>query len=556
MNTSTGVRSRDSGTAGTGRLASGAARRTPLLLTLSAVSLLLAACAQGSAPTSGGESASFGPGSTLTIRTDGPWDTFDPSIGANLPTGQLAAPLYDRLVWEGADHKVVPYLATSWQQSPTSLKFNLRRGVTCSDGTPLTPTVIAQSFDKLLGISNPKTRSTSIVGEFGPGPFSVSADDSAGTFTINLGTPFGQALDSLGSVGTDAVVICPKGLAAGASRDAAYGSGPYTLASQDRATGATFKLRSDWSWGPNGKTARGLPGTLVYKIVTNETTAANLLLTSGLDIARIQGADVKRLLADKTVGSNKTSSFYTNPLWLNPEPGHVTADKAVREAIFYAVSADAWNQAAYGGFGTVTTSLWATTAPCFAPQSAQYVPKTVDLAKAKSILLADGYAADSSGKLSKNGQPLTITLIGATEQAAGPEYIDTQLVQLGMTVNFVNTDHVTYSSSWLQPGKFDVLVPGIASDLVGAYILFYSGSDPPAGRNFSRVHDPEIDSLVQKAEQEVGSQACADWANVQIDILKNYYDRPLVAQSFYWFSRNPKWKFFASTSVLMPWTLG
>ena len=530
-------------------------RRRLLLVVISGVQLLVLACGQSSPSTSSssGGGSNFGPNTTLAVRVEGPWDNFDPTGAGNLPKLQLTAALYDRLVWEGADRKVLPYLATSWQVSPTTLKFNLRKGVTCSDGTPLTPTAVAQSFDHLLGISNSKTKSSASTGEFGGGPFSVSADDAAGTFTLTLGTPFGEILDSL-ALGLDTMVICPKGLAPNALANAAFGSGPYTLVSQDKATGATMKLRQDWTWGPNGRSAKGLPGTLNYKIITNDTTAANLLLTGGLDIARIQGADVKRLLADTTIGSYKVGSYYTNPLWMNTEPGHPTAEVAVRQAIATAVSPDAYNQAAYGGLGTVTTSLWATNAPCFSSQTAQYVPKT-DLAKAKQVLAAAGYTTDSSGKLSKNGQPLKINLIGSTEQGAGPEYVDTQLTQLGMTVNFVNTDHVTYSGSWLQPGKFDVLVPGIAGDLVGGYIASYTGTDPPAGRDFSRLHDSGIDSLIQKAESELGAQACADWTQVQLSFLKNYYFRPLSAQNFYWFSKNPKTKFYASTSVFQPGTL-
>lgn len=524
------------------------ARGKHLFVALAALALLLIACGQGSGGNGGGSEHAFGPQSTLTIRVDGPWDTFDPTGAGSLPSLELEPSLYDRLVWMGADHKVVPYLATSWQVTPTTLKFNLRKGVTCNDGTPVTPTVVAQSFDRVLGISNPKTRSSGAAGEFGTGPFTVSADDSAGVFTLTLDSPFGAALDSFAE-GTDTLVVCPKGLVPGATKDAAYGSGPYTIATEDRASSITFKLRQEWSWGPNGKTAKTLPGTIIYKIVTNETTAANLLLTGGLNIARVQGTDVKRLLAERPVGHFKTSSFYTNPLWMNTEPGHPTADLAVREAISTAVSADAYNQAAYGGLGTVTTSIWSTNAPCFAAQTSQYVPKT-DLVRAKSILAAAGYTADSSGKLGKNGEPLKINLIGSTEQGAGPEYIDAQLTQLGMTVNFVNTDHVTYSTSWLQPGKFDVLVPGIAGDLVGQNMSSYTGLDRPAGGNFSRLHDPQIDALIKKAEQEVGPQACSDWANLQIAFLKNYYVHPLSAQDFYWFSTNPKWRFFASTSVL------
>ena len=516
--------------------------------------MLASGCAQTSGTTT--SSSNFSQSTTLTVSTDGAWSTFDPTNTSNLPSIQIIEALYDRLLYIGADGKLLPWLASSWQQTPTRLTFTLKKGVTCSDGTPLTASDVAMSYDRFLGISNPKTKGALAPAEFGPGPFTVSADDSAGTFTLTLGTPWGEALNDVAGAdgGADTLIVCPKGLVAGALSDAAYGTGAYKIASEDRASSITLKLRPEWSWGPGGRTAKGLPGTLVYKIVSNETTAANLLLTGGLDVARIQGQDVQRLLANDSLGHHKVSANYTNPMWMNSAPGHATADVAVREALSTAVSADGWNIAAYGGLGTPTTSLLATNAPCFEPATAQYVPKT-DVSKAKGVLLADGYTSDSSGKLTKGGQPLTINLVGDVLQGAGPEYFDSQFTQLGITVNFITTDHVTYSSSYLAPGKWDVIVPGLSSNSAGLTMQFFSGPTPPAGRNWSRIQDPAIDALILKAEEEVGARSCADWKAVQIAWLQKYYFRPLASQNFYWFSRNPKWTFTASTNVLEPTSL-
>jgi peptide/nickel transport system substrate-binding protein len=49
------------------------------------------------------------------------------------------------------DSALKPRLALSWKQmDPTSWRFNLRKGVKYSDGTPLTPEAIARSIDKAL----------------------------------------------------------------------------------------------------------------------------------------------------------------------------------------------------------------------------------------------------------------------------------------------------------------------------------------------------------------------------------------------------------------------
>ncbi|HET7159917.1 MAG TPA: ABC transporter substrate-binding protein, partial [Burkholderiales bacterium] len=52
------------------------------------------------------------------------------------------------------DSTLKPRLATSWKQlNATTWRFNLRKGIRYSDGTPLTPEAIASSVDKAL---NPK----------------------------------------------------------------------------------------------------------------------------------------------------------------------------------------------------------------------------------------------------------------------------------------------------------------------------------------------------------------------------------------------------------------
>lgn len=526
--------------------------------TIVLVALVMVAC--GTSSSSGGSaSGNFSKSSTLSIRVDGDWATFNPSetLG-NLPDTQIDPALYDRLVFIGADGKAQKNLASSWEVSPTRLTFTLNKSITCADGTPLTASAVANHFKRLLGITDPKTKSAFALGEFGPGPFTVSADDAKGTFTLNLGTPFSEALDGF-AFGSDGYIVCPKATADPTLlNNQADGTGPYTIASQDRGSGTlTLKLRSDWNWGPGGRTSEGLPGTLVFKVIANETTAANALLTGQVDIARITtGADIKRLLGDKSLGVKVRTPLYTNPMWLNINPGHPTADVAVREALVTAVSGSDYNQATYGGFGTPVTSLFSSNAPCYEPKTATILPKT-NVDNAKQVLRKAGYSTDSSGQfLGKDGKPLTVEVVGDTGQRTGVEYFTSQFNSVGIKVNPVVVEHVVYSANYLAKGIWDVIVPGIASDTLGGYMLFYFGKPPPeGGRNYSWMTDPTFQAAVQQALAASGAQACSDWKQVQLDWMKNYYGRPLSAANFYFFYRNPKWSFDAIEANMWPATL-
>src|SRR6185312_6445928 len=80
---------------------------------------------------------------------------------------------------------------------------------------------------------------------------------------------------------------------------AIYGSGPYTLVSAAHGGDVVFQRRDEWKWGPQGTTAKNLPARVVIRFVDNDTTRANLLLTGGVDVGTIAGADVDRLVASK-----------------------------------------------------------------------------------------------------------------------------------------------------------------------------------------------------------------------------------------------------------------
>src|SRR6266850_6638392 len=123
-------------------------------LQLVRVMVLAVACSTAGpvAQSPGGSVApNFDASSTLTIRVNGDFATFEPSekIG-NLPDSQIHPSLYDRLVFIGADGKPQPYLASSWDVTATTLKFTINKNITCADGTPLTPSAIAKHFDRVL----------------------------------------------------------------------------------------------------------------------------------------------------------------------------------------------------------------------------------------------------------------------------------------------------------------------------------------------------------------------------------------------------------------------
>src|SRR5258706_9964855 len=175
--------------------------RTQLLACVCLVTFIGAACGSSGAPTSKAG------GGTLTIREYGDWGpTLDPArIQIGTAYG-IVLSAYDTLVNTDAGQSAVPYLADSWNVSATSITFNLHKAVTCSDGTPLTATAVANSLEHFA------TKSGFAPGLLGPGPYKITADDSAGTVTVGIPAANNQLRLAFGNPASP--IGCPAGLAA------------------------------------------------------------------------------------------------------------------------------------------------------------------------------------------------------------------------------------------------------------------------------------------------------------------------------------------------------
>jgi peptide/nickel transport system substrate-binding protein len=300
----------------------------------------------------------------------------------------------------------------------------------------------------------------------------------------------------------------------------------------------TVKLRSDFAWGPEGVTARtpGIPATITFKEVTNQTTAANLVLSGGMDAGTITGPDVNRLLSDPTVANQRIQLFLANPLVFNQLPNHPTVDPAVREALIAAVDPKAV-LAAVGGpkYGITSTSFVTAAAQCYDPNTAKLLPQP-GLSRAKAILTAAGYSL-VSGKMTKSGKPLTITYAQGHDFDPVPDYLVKQWSDLGVTVTSNVTDTSTWISGSLLPGNFDASILQVNGTAPLPAKLASRLSGPPQVPNFARIVDPTLDSEYAAAEASTGAESCRHWANFQEELLKNHDYLPLVAQTSYWFSK-------------------
>ncbi|MFI5286232.1 MAG: ABC transporter substrate-binding protein [Candidatus Dormibacteria bacterium] len=494
--------------------------------------------------------------STLSVRLIGDYDSLNPATATSYSTEVIDNFLYDRLTSVDSNGKVHPYLATSWTTSPTSTTFHLRSNATCSDGTKVTPTVVKASLDYLL---DPKTISPYASFIFGPdgavpGGATVTADDAASTLTITLAHPFSDLLSGLAQAA--AGVICPAGLAnPTALKTQVFGSGPYTLTASVRGSSYTLTRRSDYAWGKDGATSSSLVPTVVLKVVTNDSTAANLIVSGGLNIAQISGPDVDRLQANSSYTHVPSALYAADPLVMNESAGLPGANPLIRKAVMFAINASDLNKAETFGHAPLVKTELTPNQRCYnaADGSAQI---GFDMTQAASLLQQAGYTRSSNGPLTKNGKSLTLRVVGSQTQNQGPEYIRSQLASLGINATLSVVDEGTFVNIMYGTSQFDVILQPLAFTYPSPWEMAAQvmPPTPPNGVDVPFIANAQADALFAQAGNATEGADCTFYQQGEMVLMQNGDLKPINEHHYDWFGNGAKFEIDLGTLV-DPFTL-
>ena len=432
---------------------------------------------------------------------------------------------YDRLLyWNTKKAKVEPYLATSWTATPSKIVLKLRTGATCADGTPVTATVVANS---LRYDAAPSTNSIFRPQTFGPGKATITGNNATRTVTIRLSKPFSPLLEALAVPASS--IICPSALAnPGSMKARPGGSGPYTLVSSSR--GNTYKLvaRKGYNWGPKGWSTSdaGVPDTIVEKVIENNTTMANALLTHQIDIGPVVGVDRSRVASNKSFRQIPVPDTGGTGIVFNETAGLPGASPQVRKAIMLAISGpdfmQAWTFGAYEHIQTMLTPNMACYNSALGKFATGYNP-----AQAKQLLAQAGWKPGPSGKLTKNGKPLVVRIAGWTQQNAGPEYMLNALEKIGITTRLTNLNTSGWVNQLFNTRKYDVTAYWYPSPQPSPYIM-------PAQDLGIGIKDPQYYAASNRAAAAPAAKACRLWDTALKLELKHV--KPIGALATTWFS--------------------
>ena len=466
-----------------------------------------------SAPPASTADANLVTGGTVNFALGGDPGSLDPWASLNSTNLSLALFAYDTLVSQTTDGKLLPQLATSWQYQSNTWTFSIKKGVTCANGMPMTPSLIASNITFAADPAN----KVPVAGYLLPPKTTATGDDAAGTLKVTLGSAspfFVQGLYAF-------PIICSKDLAnRNGLKRATEGSGPYTLTQAVANDHYTYTVRPGYTWGPNGAStdAAGTPKTVVFKVVGNETTAANLLLSHQINIATVAGPDRARLQGAGLFHTNLLAP--TGEFFFNQRPGHPTADLKVRTALIQAVDFDQLNKVFSGGFGVKPQQLQVLAVTCPTNSVAKNVPP-YDVNAAKALLDQAGWTMGPNGVRVKDGKQLSLILAydsGSPQKQSAAELAIQQWKAVGVKVTGKATDVI--GAAQFGTEAWDISWQGYGTFNPAQLIPFFSGPTPPNGNNFSDVNNPAYDKLAAEAMKVPAQQGCSLWNQAEDALIK------------------------------------
>ncbi|WP_265736785.1 ABC transporter substrate-binding protein [Actinacidiphila yeochonensis] len=257
-------------------------------------------------------------------------------------------------------------------------------------------------------------------------------------------------------------------------------------------------------------------------MVPEESTAANLLLTGGLDIAEVAGPDRARLsgrgLYEAAVPTVVGLSFF------NEAPGRPLGDQVVREALVGVLDRAGLADVAVGGDGTPAGHLTARGTVCHSDLRLPRLTRAAALARLRKA----GWRRAADGRLRRAGDGRQLRLRVLSSPASGstlPAVAELMAVTwqaLGVRTDLVSESLPALVRAMYEDGDFDVVMGSAPGPPVPAQLVpFFSGPPPPAGLNFAHIRDPRYADLARQAVRRPDTAGCPLWNRAAQAVLRH-----------------------------------
>ncbi|MFT4286164.1 ABC transporter substrate-binding protein [Nocardioides sp.] len=469
------------------------------LTALAATVALLAGCGGGDSD-AGSTGSSSSDGGSITFLIDSLGSSWVPnSSSISSFQGNVYNQIYDKLVYVDDNGEASPWIAESWENNAdyTQFTLHLKSGVTFSDGEKLDAAAVVANLD--YWAKGQADKGIPSIGLFPKTYTGATAVDDT-TVTVAFSEPTLGFIPTLGYAGS--VLFAPKALE-GSAEDQAdlsknFGSGPYVVQSWKADDSVVLVKRDDYAWGP---AAIGNTGAAHIEQITFKVNADPAVRTAAVQSGQ---ADVAYNPTPQQINDLKGDGFtvytpvylgFTNGFALNTQVAPFD-DVKVRQAVQHGIDRDEILSTVYTEDWKAARSFFNDTVPGVADESAEFA---YDPDQAAQLLAEAGYTEGADGTLTKDGQPLELTLypnpyLGASKQV--DQLIATQLGKLGFKVSVQAYDVITYGEK-IKVGAANVAAYEITRSIGDASTAANVFTDANSGENWFGLgqSDQTIDEL-------------------------------------------------------------
>lgn len=449
--------------------------------------------------------ASVAAGQTLTTAIGANPPTLDPQLTFNGFSFHVTNQVFETLVRVTPVGAVVPGLAVDWRYpDPTTLRLELRQGVTFHDGTPFDADAVVASFDRFL---DPATAA--------PGRFVLSEIQevrAVGPTTVEIvtGAPFAPLLSHLAH---PVAAIVPAALADTLARSP-VGTGPFTFVRWVDGSEVVLAANAAY-WG-------GAPAIdqIVVRIIPEVSTQIVELRSGGVDmIFTVPPDNFLTLQADPAIATGAIDGWGSTHLIFNVAHPKL-ADLRVRQALAHAIDKALIAEEMLRGLARPGVAPIPGTVR-YAVELDEPYPYDVEGAKA---LLADAGVSDLRLRLDLYQNP---------DLEAVAQVLQFAFAEIGVDLEIRVQDYSAYTQV-VQSDAMELAMTAWGTPTLDAdytlYAFFHSSEIPT--NNISRWADAEIDALLQRGRDEPVDAVRAEvYAQVQaaaanaLPMVTLYYPR-------------------------------
>ncbi|MFH1928520.1 MAG: ABC transporter substrate-binding protein [Chloroflexota bacterium] len=408
---------------------------------------------------------------------------------------QIAAQVTEGLLgFSSKDLALYPRLAKSYEvlEDGKVLAFELREGITFSNGMPLTAEDVKYGIEHL--ISNDAAtngyKAMLITAEFKEvkvtGPLSLE---------VHLGKASTVVIEALARI-----YFVPKALLeeetdslTGSLARYPIGTGPY-IVTHHEMDDITLEARPDY-WGePKPRIQK-----VVFPAYADEIACAVAFRVGEADVGQYVPEPMEGLEKSGLTLLTSAALTYRSIYMDNTHP--IIADKTVRQALMHAIDRQAIIDDINLGWGVLSTQMLPSSSPYFNPNVKQY---DYNPEKAVEMLAGAGWTKGPDGVLQKDGEPFVVEIeAGATtkEQMDIAQFVQRQWKEIGVNAEIRQSADFSARQAYMDSPQHGPMVwhTGITLDPVGSHMCCFGKDATWGGRNWE---NDELSALMEKAAAE------------------------------------------------------